>query len=213
MVPFLIFFTLLIAMLFLASIIFLISFIVFSIKKNQEKIKKFRLLFIIFFALSLILSGLDIYLIISYIYNNRNVIIEKTIEKSSDIISDSLAQTVSGFEKNWDKTLLKKFENLDITLVSSNQKVKDKKIIYTLELLFNNTNPDNAKIYFHDLLENNYLVACDKDDVVFIMKAIEYNSDKIPVGKTKGTFEVELKKDDNLTYIRFVHKKIMIENG
>ena len=210
MVPFLIIFTLLNFILFFLSFIYLIIFIVNLIRKNRERVKKSRMMLIIFSLGFLILTSLDIYLIVSYIYKNRNVILDKTVEKTSEIFSDSLAQTASNFEKNWDSTLLKKFEKLDISVIKSDYEIENGNKVYTIDLLFINSNPDNSKIYLHDLLNNNYLVSCNNDDIVYIIKNETYETDKMPVGKTKGSFSVSIPKNENLAYIRFIHKKIQI---
>jgi hypothetical protein len=211
MIPLVIIISVLIAVLFFVSLGFLISFIISIVKKDEAKRKRTSIMFFSSLILFIVLIGLDIYLIVSYVYTNRNAIIDKTIEKSSDILSKGLALTASNFEKNWDKNLIKKYENLEVSIYSSKFKVVKGNKKYQIELLFNNSNLDENKIYLHDLVGNNYIVVCDKDDLVYILNPVNVDNDKIPVGKTKYSFKVTVSNEVNLDYIRFLHAKINLE--
>jgi hypothetical protein len=212
MIPLIIVISVLIVVLFFVALVSLIFLIVSAVNKNASKVKKNRIIFFSSLAVFLILTGLDIYLIASYLYTNRNEIINKTVEKSADILSNGLALTASNFEKNWDKNLLKKFEKLEISISSSKFKIENGNKKYQIDLIFNNKNLPEVKIYLHDLIENNYLVSCDDKDLVYILNLniTKNDTDKIPVGKTKHSFEVNIPKDINLKYIRFVHKNIIL---
>ena len=146
-----------------------------------------------------------------YIYNNHDTILSTVLEKTSDITSDGLALTASNFEENWDKELIKNFGNVFISVRSVEFQLEDNEKIYTIEVIIDNRNEEKRKMYFHDLMENNYLVACDTDDIVHVMKTVKYENDKIPVGKTIATYKVTVDKDVTLSYLRFIGKKISLE--
>jgi hypothetical protein len=193
-----------------------ISLIAKSVRKKAEGKKSSKITLIASSVLFLAFIGLNVYFIINYVYNNRVAIVNKTVESGAEVLSKGLALTVSNLEKNWDRTLIKKFEKLEISILKTEvANVKDGKK-YKFDLFLNNTNPMDIKIYMHDLFNNNYLVVCDKDDFVYLFGdkkwqcTVFYQIDAIPVGKSKASFEITLPKDVNLDYIRFMKEKIQI---
>lgn len=146
-----------------------------------------------------------------YIYNNHDTILSTVLEKTSDITSDGLALTASNFEENWDKELIKNFGNVFISVRSVEFQLEDNEKIYTIEVIIDNRNEPKRKMYLHDLMNNNYLVACDTDDIVYAMETVKYENDKIPVGKTIAKYKVAVDKDVTLSYLRFIAEKISLE--
>ncbi len=146
-----------------------------------------------------------------YVYNNHEKIVSTVLEKTSDITSHGLALTASNFEENWDKELIKNFGNVFISVRSVAFQVEKNEKIYTIEVVIDNHNEPKRKMYFHDLMNNNYLVACDTDDIVYVMETVKYDNDKIPVGKTIAKYTVAVAKDATLSYLRFIAEKISLD--
>lgn len=144
--------------------------------KEREKRNRGLVRFAISSAAFIVLVGLNTFLIIKYIYDNRGQIAEtadkiitSAIDKTAEYTVRGAIATASTFSKAYDAGVIKQFENLSITYSSSKyefDKDKDKKI-YEIELVLDNSIPSNEEIYFGSLVQKNYLIACDGDDFVY----------------------------------------------
>lgn len=194
---------------FIVIVVLLFRLILRVIQKTAIPVKKTAITLSSLFLLFIILGSIDVYLAGSYIYAHRGVI----MDKGAEVIGGGLALTAAHFEQGWDKNLIKKFGNLEISVVKSGFSNGRKGKKYEIELMLDNHNPADDKIYFHDLIENNYLVICDRQDLVhpFGKNKINYETDKIPAGKTKASFEMIVSNDVTLEYIRFVTNRINLK--
>jgi hypothetical protein len=160
----------------------------------------------------LVFGALKVYSIVDYVIKHRSEIISKTIDATSEIVSKSLTLTAANFEKNWDKQVIEELENITIEIKSVNYEKKDNAQKCFLELIIiNNVTNNDRKLYIHDLLENNYIVAYDTDDFVHTISVKEYENDKIPQGKSKGFFEVNIDDNIKIKGLSFLGKKIEIK--
>ncbi len=193
----------------LASLGVLVVSIVKLVVAKEKKPAFFLVSCLTFFAL-LITDG---FLVGNYVIRNHEAILDSILEKSSDATSDGLARTASNFEKNWDKELIKNFGNVSVSVRSAKSVSSDKGKKYEMELLIENRNDENRKMYLHDLIENNYLVACDAEDIVYPLRPRDVANDKIPVGKSLVDIEVTVKKETELSYLRFLRDRIDLPAG
>jgi len=80
-------------------------------------------------------------------------------------------------------------------------------------MVFDNKSPADVKLYFDDLLGNNYLVACDKDDFSYSLwfNRGDYD-DNILFGKSKYYFTVKVPEEVEIDHVKYVNKNIFIAN-
>lgn len=121
-----------------------------------------------------ILGGLNTFLIIKYVYDNRNEIgktayslITTAIDKTAEYMARGAIATASTFTKSYNSNVIKQFENLDISYSSSKFEIDEDNKIYEIELVLDNKIQRNEEIYFGSLVQKNYLIACDIDDYVY----------------------------------------------
>ena len=194
----------------LISVTSLILLIVLLIVIKNKK--KYWYVYLLLSLSFLIFGSLKIYSLVEYVFKNRNEIISKSLSVTSDVLSKGLTLTASNFEKNWDKQIIEELKDVKVEIKSVNYETTDKGNKCILELIIvNNVSNDQRKLYIHDLLENNYLVAYDNDDFVHTIDVKEYENDKIPYGKSKGLFETNIDKDATIKGISFLNNKIEVK--
>lgn len=57
----------------------------------------------------------------------------------------------------------------------------------------------------------NYLMGCDKTDIVHAIKSKKYETEHLPIGKSEATFVIDVKKDISLTYLRLVDRRFALK--
>jgi len=177
--------------------------------KDQKKYWYVYLLLILSF---LIFGGLKVYSLVEYVVKNRTEIITKSLNTTSDVLSKGLTLTTSNFEKNWDKQIIEELKNIQIEVKSVNYENSDKGKKCILEIvIINNVSVNERKLYIHDLLENNYLVAYDNEDFVHTLDVNKYENDKIPSGKSKGLFETNIDQNATIKGVSLLNNKIEIK--
>ncbi len=188
----------------LVSLAVLVISIVKLVIAKEKKPAFFLISCCAFFAL-LITDG---FIVGKYVMKNHEAILSSLIETSSDLTSDGLVQTASNFEKNWDKELIKNFGNVSVSVRSARSSFVEEGKKYDIEVLIENRNDENRKMYLRDMIGNNYLLACDSEDIVYPLLPKDLVTDKIPVGKSLVNLEVTVKKETELTYLRFLRERI-----
>jgi hypothetical protein len=207
-----IFITFIIGILFLAALTAL-GFFIYSLIKKQTGLQKksLRYLLSIVFSLVLLIS-VNAFLLIKFMYNNGTKIIDAAVETSAHIASEGYSLTMQIFSKNWEKNRLTKLEKLTVFLDSIKYETRGDLRRYTLSVTFNNNSPAEVKLYFSDLLENNYIVACDKDDFVYPVELKEKQGDMILFGKSRHNFLVDVPRTVEIDHIRYIYTNIMPDN-
>ncbi len=188
----------------LVSLAVLVVSIVKLVIAKEKKPAFFLVSCFSFFAL-LIADG---YLAGSYVIKNHEAILSNLLDASSDVTSDSLARTASSFEKNWDKELIENFGKVSVSARSVRTSPDEKGKKYEIEVLIENGNDESRKMYLRDMIGNNYLVACDSEDIAYPLIPKDLVTDKIPVGKSLVDVEVTVKEKTELTYLRFLRERI-----
>lgn len=141
-------------------------------------------------------------------------------------LGQGLATAAQSFEKTWDKGRLEQLQNLHISFSSSEYKIENAKKLYDIELVFDNKSPAEIKLYMQDLIGNNYLFVCDKNDFVYTIplvyttirsrqttngttvSSVQYANTIIPFGKSKFAFNVTVPQDVEIVCARFVNEVI-----
>jgi len=217
-------------------IVVLISFILFldNMKKNNN-IKNISLKVLIPSAIVwVLLIGVNIVLIVNYIYQNKGELKDKVVRLPSEIVGKGLALTAQSFEMNWDKNRIQQLQNLHISFSSMDYEVQKESKIYDIELIFDNKTPTEIKLYLDDLIGNHYLMVCDNDDFVYTIPLFytrikniqtkeqtddgvtsktetittQYSNTIIPFGKSKFRVNVTVPNDVDITHARFVNTVI-----
>ncbi|MBN1695912.1 MAG: hypothetical protein JW881_00240 [Spirochaetales bacterium] len=160
------------------------------------------------FLLWVVLGCVNAFVIFSYVFEHKDEIIDSGIETTADIMAKTLVLTYKGVEKNWDAQLVKKLKNVSVTVSGSSHRLEKENRIYTIELLFDNPNPSSDNIGFYDLVNGNYLMVCDTEDIIYGLDMVTCQSTYLPEGKTKAVFKVLVDEDVELSYIRFVESRI-----
>ena len=204
--------TIVIGILFFVGFISLIIFICNIVKRNVDSQKRSLKILIPSVILFVLLIGINIFLIIRYLSNNSGNIVNTIIGKTSEAVSRGFAATLQNFEQNWDRGRLEQLENLTILLSSIEFEIEDDIKNYTLEIIFENNSPTDVKLYFVDLLGNNYLVACDKEEFAYPLGLKDRREDTIPFGKSKYYLTVNVLKEVEIDHVRYVGNNIMINN-
>jgi hypothetical protein len=226
-----------IGILFFVSAVSLAAFIYNSVKKNSEAKKKCLRILIPSAAAWIVLIGVNIFLIITFFYKNKEEIVDKSVRIPAEIVGKGLALTFQSFEKNWDQNRIQQLQNLYISFSSMDFENKDGEKIYNIELIFDNNSPPEVKLYFDDLIGNHYLAACDSDDFAYslqlfytsveIEKTTETESNGtterttqisrqradtiIPFGKSKYQFTITVPEDVEITGVRFLNNTILLK--
>jgi hypothetical protein len=206
-----------IGILFFVVAISLIVFIYNLVSKNAVSQAKSLKVLIPSLIIWVLLIGVDVFLLITYLQKNGEQILDKSFEISSDLLSRGMASTLQGFERNWDKQRLEQLENLDISMVSIEYEDKDGREDedptreYTIGLVLKNNSPAEVKLYFGDLLENHYLVAIDTDNFAYGLweKDGQY---VIVFGESKCFVTASVGQDVTIDHVRYKNEDIRINN-
>ncbi|MDR3091838.1 MAG: hypothetical protein LBU36_06575 [Clostridiales bacterium] len=218
----------------LAALAFLVVFIslcagglAFLLKNDKMKVKwkKVRLVSFILFCVFLIGD-------IVFIRLNAKKVVEGAIDATAYVGGELFGRGVSrgfqSFERNWDKGRLEQLENLSVQSFTVNKPgaagsldqndearlTKDSdKLTYTIEIVFENDSPAEEKLYFNDLVGNQYLTACDKDDNAYALSLSDSDSHKIPFGRSKFVFYALVPKDAEIDHLRYIKQKIYADQG
>jgi hypothetical protein len=221
------------------GVLSLINFTI-NFKTDKQKRNKNIIIFAACCILVLFLGGLNTVFIVKLIYDNRSKIANTADELINTAIDKTVEYTVRGamgtaqtFSRSYNASVIKQFENLDISFSSSKfelDKEKEQKI-YEIEVILDNKIQRNEEIYFGSLVQKNYLIACDVDD--FVYRIIPEDSDggyikerelialveffmnreytkfgKILPGKSLHKILVVVPKDVEISYLMFLDKRI-----
>jgi len=223
-----------IGLLFCVVITSLIVFL-FNISNKNDRIKNKSLKVLIPSAIVwILLIIVNTVLLVNYLYKNKEEIIDKSVRIPAEMAGKGLALTAQSFEKNWDKGRLQQLQNLHISFSSMDYEIQDETKIYDIEFIFENTGPAETKLYLDDLINNHYLLVCDKDDFVYTIPLVytnirktqtkeqtdnevttrtqvtstQYSNTIIPPGKSRFKFNVTVPNDVEITHARFVNTVI-----
>jgi hypothetical protein len=215
--------------------------IIRNFRKDKGKMKRNCISFGVFFLAFAGLGCLNTVLILKKVYDSRDQIagaadslIIGAIDKTAEYTTRSVLATASAYSKIYNTNIIKKFENLKISYLTSKFEIHEDKKIYEIELALDNNIPQQEELYFGDLVVKNYLIACDEDDFVYdivpedadtgltqygeLVLLMEYllnreysKFGKILPGKTRHKILVEVPENVNITSVRFLDRKIEIE--
>jgi hypothetical protein len=215
--------------------------IIKNFKTDKKKLKENCVKFGVFILAFIGLGCLNTVMILKYAYDRREKIaaaadslITGAIDKTAEYGARGLLATASAYNKNYNANIIKKFENLKISYLTSKSEVHEDKKIYEIELALDNRIPQEEEIYFGDLVVKNYLIACDEDDFVYdivpedadaglskekeLVALLEFFLDreyskfgKILPGKSRHKILVEVPGNININSVRFLGEKIEIQ--
>jgi hypothetical protein len=190
-----------------------LGFYVYSLIRKQTALQKTSLKFLLATAfLWVLLIGVNTFLVVKFVYSSGERIVETALETQTDAPAPQVHPWVRQlFNKRQEENRLAKLENLTIFLDSINSQTRGDITIYTLELTFKNDNPLDVKLYVNDLLEDKYLVACDKDDFVYPVEIRDKQEDLILFGKTRHYFWAEVPKSVEIDHMRYIYQSITLD--
>ena len=226
-----------IGLLFCTVLVSLIVFLYNMVQKNNELKRKSLKVLIPSGIIWVLLAGVNIVLIVNYVYTNREELADKAVRIPAEMVGKGFALTYQSLEKNWDKNRLQQLQNLHIYFSSMDYERQNETKIYDIELIFDNASPAEVKLHLDDLIENHYLLVCDKDDFVYTLPLIytsikttqttertddgvtsrteavstQYANTIIPFGKSKYRFNVTVPSDVEITHARLVNELIPLK--
>jgi hypothetical protein len=190
--------------------VFLTKLIIDLVKKNKKSLTLNIVMLAASFFLFIVLGIVDIVLFGVFVYQNREEIVTQGLEVTSDIVSKGLVMTYEGIVKTWDKELVKRLDNIDVSIEKVAVEKKDGSARYTIGLAFNNHNKNSESTSLSELIGGNYLMVCDKNDVVYALSARDQEGYYLPSGKSAASLTVSVAQDVKLGYLRFAEKKIFL---
>ncbi|MDR2517988.1 MAG: hypothetical protein LBD13_01055 [Spirochaetaceae bacterium] len=176
--------------------------------KNEGPKKKSFAVFIPSVIVWAALAAVNTALIVTFIYKNKETILDIGTRLPAEIAGKSLALTVQNFEKSWDENRLRQLANLHISPLSLKYEVQDSLKHYTAAFILDNQSPPEVRLYFSDLIDNHYLAVCDSEDFVYPLAIPLGAANAIPFGKNEFSFTVTVNETVEITSARFIQKKI-----
>jgi hypothetical protein len=226
----------------LLAAIFSVVTAVMNFRRDKRRMKMNFIRFGVFLFVFAGLGVLNTALILKYVYDNRakmagaaDALISGAIDKTAEYTSRSVVAAASEYTKHYNAVVIKGFENLAISCLSSKVEITGDGKIYEIELGLDNTMPRTEDLYFGDLVVKNYLIACDKDDFAYkivpedadagltkeygdLISVLEFflNKEyskfgKLLPGKTRHKILVEVPGNVDITSVRFLDTRIAIE--
>jgi hypothetical protein len=212
-----------------------------NFKKDKQKMKMHFIRFGIFVFLFAGLGIVDAVMVGKYVYDNREKIagaadnlITGAIDKTAEYAARSVTATASAYRRYYNADVIKRFENLKISYLTSKFEITEGKKIYEIELALDNNMPQTEELYFGDLVVKNYLIACDEDDFVYdivpedadaglttygeLVSVMEFflnreysKFGKILPGKSRHKILVEVPENITISSVRFLDTKINLD--
>jgi hypothetical protein len=190
--------------------VFLTKLIIDLVKKNKKGLTLNIVMLASSFFFVVVLGIVDIVLFGLFVYQNRDEIVNAGLEVTSDIVSRGLVMTYEGIVKTWDKELVKRLDNIDVSVDKVDVQKEKNDTRYTIKVLLNNHNKNAESTSLSELIGGNYLMACDKNDAVYELSAGDHEGYFLPSGKSAVSLTVSVAKDIQLSYVRFADKKIFL---
>lgn len=209
--------------------------------KEKETRNRNIVIFVTASICFIFLCGLNTFLIIKHVYDNRNKIADATfellgsaIDKTAELTVRGAMATASAYRSSVTTTVINRFKGLEITYSSSRFEIEEDKKIYEIALVLDNNLPAKEEIYFGNLVQNNYLAACDTEDFAYaiipqdgdsgfiedraLISLVEFffnreytKYGKILPGKTMHKVLVVVPRDVELAYMQFLDRRIDIK--
>jgi len=79
---------------------------------------------------------------------------------------------------------------------------------YEVKIIFDNKNSTAESMSLDEMIEFNYLMFTDQNDIVHAITEKKSESTALPMGKSEATLITNVDKDVDLKYLRFVDRKI-----
>jgi hypothetical protein len=190
--------------------VFLTKLIIDLVKKNKKGLALNIVMLASSFFFFVALGIVDIVLFGLFVYQNRDEIVNTGLEVTSDIVSQGFVMTYEGIVKTWDKELMKRLDNIDVSVDKVDVQKEKNDARYTIKVLFNNHNKKTESTSMSELIGGNYLMVCDKNDRVYELSAKDQEGYYLPSGKSAASLTVSVAKDVRLSYLRFAEKKIFL---
>jgi hypothetical protein len=151
-------------------------------------------------------------------------VINDVAEYAGEVTANWLGTTAANVGKIYNKSVVKRLEYLDIAVDKIDYKTKDGEKAYTIELSIDNTAPENEKLYVDILLDDHYLIACDKNDYVYSLspyremeegededayydEQYDYDNEIVP-GKSRLTVYTTLPEAEEIDHLLFIEKNL-----
>jgi hypothetical protein len=197
----------------MAAVVFLLVLLITTIVlfvnrvRKKQKLKRDLVLVIVSGLLFFSLIGFDIYFISNGIIPDAAKA-ENAADAAAKATGRGLVLTYDAIKKTWDDRSVSKLKGIDITVlkVIESENAADK--TYDIEILLDNKNTNAESMPISEMIELNYLYACDKDDVFYKIDRFECESPLLPKGKSKATIFVSLNKDVKLEYLKLADTNI-----
>jgi hypothetical protein len=149
----------------------------------------------------------------SYVQDTAN----KVAEAAGEVTANWLGSTVANVDESYNEAIVERLKYVEISVDKIDYEIRDKKKGYTIELTFNSTAPDEEKTYVDMLFDDNYIVACDRNDYVYNLSPYRNEDDEyygyddfILPGQSHLTVYTELNEADEIVNLQYIDKKISL---
>jgi hypothetical protein len=140
----------------------------------------------------------------------------KAAEFAGEVTANWLGTTAATVGKSYNKSVVERLKNLKITVDKVDFKTAEGQKDYTIVLTLDNSAPDNEKMYVSVLLDDNYLIACDKNDYVYSLSPrgtevadYDYNNMIMP-GKNRLTVYTSIPETEEISHLLFIENELRL---
>ena len=138
-------------------------------------------------------------------------------EFAGEVTASWLGTTAGKVGESYNKATIERLQAVAVTVEKITHEEEGEQKNYTITLTLNNSAPDKDKVYVEDLLEDNYLIACDKRDYAYRLLiynpnngSTDYDNMLIMVGKSRMTVYTSVPVSEEISYLRYVGEKISL---
>lgn len=193
-------------------LVLLVSAIVLFVNmaRKKQKLKRDLTLVIVLTVVFFSLIALDIHWVSSSFEYNKAKLKEISLD-AAETSGEGLVVTYDAAKKKWDERSVEKLKNIDITISKCTEQMNVDKKTYEVKIIFDNKNSNAESMSLDEMIGLNYLMFCDKNDIVHGIDDRKQETAGLPTGKSEATLIVNVEKDVELTYLRFVDRKFPLK--
>ena len=181
-----------------------------NMARKKQKLKRDLSILIIVTLIFFSLVALDVYLFSSSLQYSKEKVKEIALD-AAETSGQGLVVTYDAMKKTWDDRSVEKLKNIDISISSCSEVINTDNNTYEIKVVFDNKNSTAESMSLDEMISLNYLMFSDKNDIVHGIDDSIHETASLPMGKSEATLIVNVEKDVELTYLRFVDRKFALK--
>ncbi len=184
-------------------------------KANDKPVKNKALLFALPLLL-IIFSFYDGYLVLSYLNQNKEKILDagqsaisNTVEFGATAVFEGVGQSWDHFEEKWEDDFVRKLKKVDVELKSIMSTIVDKEHnSVVVDVIYTNNNTAKDELSIDGIGRNNYILLDDENEVYYPVRIENKdNYNFLPSGKTMLQLTGVVPSDTKITSLRLLNQK------